>query len=157
MLTQASFEALRMHFDASGLNGNEAVYASRNENDIAFVAIASDGKITTYKNDSYPDELLEEEIIMLCCSKYDDNTVHIPHDFKEDKYTIESSGYARGLLIELIVAMIAFVLCAIFLLIYWLLFKDSEKTLIIGAVICLPVLFFVVSVIKAKWKASGEK
>jgi len=156
MLTQASIEALRMHFDASGLNGDEAVYASRNgESDIAFVAIAPNSNITTYKNDSYPEELLEEEIMMLCCSKYDDNTIHIPRELKEDQFVIESSGYARGVLIELIVASIALILCAIFLLIYWLLFKDSEKTLIIGAVIFLPVVFFVFSVIKARWK--GEK
>lgn len=153
MLTQASIEALRMHFDASELNGNEAIYASRNgESDIAFVAIALDGNITTYKNDSYPEALLEEEIMMLCCAKYDDNAIHLSCEPNEEKFAIEPSGYAHGILIELIVASIAFVLCAVFLLIYWLLFKDSEKTLIIGAVICLPVLFFVFSVIRARWR-----
>lgn len=155
MLTQASIEALRMHFDASELNGDETIYASRNgENDIAFVAIALDGYITTYKNDSYPDKLLEEEIMMLCCTKYDDSAVHLPREVKEDKFVVESSGHTHGILIEVIVALIAFVLCAIFLLIYWLLFRDTEKIWIIGGVICLPVLLFVISVIRARWKAS---
>jgi hypothetical protein len=158
MLTQASIEALRMHFDGSGLNGDEAVYASRNgESDIAFVAIAPNGGITTFKNDSYPDALLEEEIMLLCCAKYSDNAVHIPRELDNGKLFTESRRYTRGVLIELIVASIALVLCAIFLLIYWLLFQDSEKTIIIGAVICLPVILFVVSVVRARWKTSGDK
>jgi len=158
VLTQASIEALKMHFDCSGLNGNEEIYASRNgENDIAFVAIASSGNITTYKNDSYPDELLEEEILMLCCTKYSDNSVHIPCVMDDSKYFVGASGYARGIIIDLIVASITVVLCIIFLLIFWTLFKDSEKTIIIGAVISLPVIFFIISIIKARLKVSGNK
>jgi uncharacterized membrane protein len=158
VLTQASIEALKMHFDCSELNGDESVYASRNgEDDIAFVAIASNGNITTYKNDSYPDELLDEEIMILCCTKYSDNSVYIPAEFNSDKYIAEAFDYSRGIIIELIVAAITFVLCAIFLVIYWLLFQDSEKLIIIGAIICLPVIFFIISVFKARWKASGDK
>jgi len=149
-------EALKMHFDCSDLNGDESVYASRNgEKNIAFVAISPNGNITTYKSDNYPDELLGEEIMMLCCVKYKDNS--LPPELNNNKYFIGASEYARGIVIELIVASITVILCVIFLVIYWLLFQDSEKLLIIGAIICLPVIFFIISVFKARWRVPKGK
>jgi hypothetical protein len=153
MLVQASIETLRMYFDSSELSGSETVYASQNENEIAFAAITHDGKITTYKSDGYPEELLEQEIMMLCCLKYDDNKVHIGME-KDDKYTAEQSGW--GILVELIVAAIALILCAVFLLIYWLLIQDIKTVMVIGGIICVPVLLFLYTVIKSRLNGGGR-
>jgi len=150
MLIQASIEALRTRFDASGLVGTEAVYASRDDDDIAFVAIAANGEITTYKSDGYSDALLEEEIMTLCCAKYDDKLTHLPHEISDDNYDVIDTGSVPSILIELLAAFIVLILGVFCLLIYWLLFSDIEKILIIGAIICLPVILFIFPWAKAR-------
>ena len=156
MLTQASIEALRLHFDASGLDGSETIYASRHENDTAFVAISSGGMITTFKNDGYPEALLEEEIMMLCCAKYDDRLTHIPREIDNEKFTGAASGSFRSIFIELIVAFIVLILGAFFMLIYWLLFDNLQNVLVIGILICLPVIFFILPKVSSARKDSGK-
>ena len=157
MLAQASIEALRTRFDASGLNGSESIYASRHgENDIAFVAIAGDGNITTYKSDEYPEDILDQEIITLCCTRYDDRLTHIPQEIDENNIVSYSPGLSRCILIELIVASIGTILWALFLLIYWLLLRDFENMLVVGGVTSLPIIFFILSIINARKKGSGN-
>lgn len=156
MLTKASIEALRTKFDASDLDGTESIYAARCENDVAFVAIASDGNLKTYKSDGYPDDLLEQEIMTLCCSQYDNKLTHIPLDLNGERFETESSGSLRIIVMELLVALIVMILGAIFLLIYWVLFRNLQTVLIIGGIICLPVIFYIIPKITAQSKINDK-
>jgi hypothetical protein len=156
MLTQASIEVLRTRFDASGLDGNENIYAARNENDIAFVAINPNGIIKMFKSDGYPEDLLEQDIMSLCCSKYDDRLIHIPLDSNIERYDREQSDFFRIIIIELLAAFIVLVLGAFFLLIHWVLFKDLKTVLVIGGAICLIVVFYIIPKLTAQRKASGK-
>jgi len=156
MLTQASIEALRTLFDTSSLNGTETIYAARSENDVAFVAIAPDGNIKTFKSDGYPEDLLEQEIMLLCCTRYDDRLTHIPFEQNSERSDRASANTFSIIMIELLAAVIVLVLGAFFLLIYWVLFKDLQTVLIIGCVICLPVIFYIVPKITAGGKAKAK-
>jgi hypothetical protein len=150
MLTQASVESLRTYFDTSELDGTETIYAARNGNNVAFVAIASSGSIKTFKNDGYPEELLEQEIMLLCCSQYDDKLTHMPIDTGAEGFSRESEGTLRSIAIEILVAFIVLILGAFFLLIHWVLFKDFQAMLIIGGAISLLVVFYIFPKLTAK-------
>ena len=156
MLMQASIEALRARFDVSNLDGTENIYAARCENDVAFVAIALNGNIETFKSDGYPEDLLEQEIMTLCCSQYDDKLIHIPLDLDAERYDKESENLLRIIAIELLAALIVLVLGVFFLLIHWVLFKDLQTILIIGGGICFPVILYIVPKIIAQRKAGGK-
>jgi len=157
MFTQANVEALRTHFDASGLDGTETIYAARNENNVAFIAIAPSGSIKTFKSDEYPEELLEQEIMLLCCSKYDDKLIHMPIDTGAERFSKDSEGILRIFVIEILVAFIVLVLAAFFLMMHWVLFKDFQALLIIGGIISLFVIFYIFPKLTAQMKADGKR
>ena len=156
MLTQASIEALRTRFDASGLDGTETIYAARHENDVAFVAITPNGNIKTFKSEGYPEDLLEQEIMTLCCSRYDDRMIHISLEPSSERFIKESVGTLRILIIEILVAFIVLVLGAFFLFMYWILFEDLQTVLIIGGVFIFLIIFYIIPKIAMRRKASGK-